>query len=303
MPWLNNSDVLRNLAEIETVAMSELANFQPDDLVFRMCGAPKTITTQEFRLRWWDALAAARKWIGDRVYNSMRSRSVLLKPPAWENSLRLNRHDLADDKSGECNAEIGKGLVASYPAWTRAELIAQIRRGLTEIGPEAVLGYDGVPYFSNSHPLDDGTLVDNMFALALTSTNIYTILAWFAALTDSSGELLRLKPDTFICGEAQRATKEALFDNPMVASGGVALPNPHYKRFANTYIDPAIPGNEYYIFITEHPSGMKPMANLQRQAPQILDNEVFDRPEIEIGVDFRGCYALKEWRLGAYSTG
>ncbi len=80
------------------------------------------------------------------------------------------------------------------------------------------LGYDGKALCANDHPRSrvDTTSVDNLNALALSSTNLEVAVLAHQALGDDLGEEITIVPDTLIVSRSLRETALKITGSPLV---------------------------------------------------------------------------------------
>ena len=109
-----------------------------------------TSTTREQAYPFLAASPKMREWIGERQVHKMAAHDFAIRNRTYELTVEVPRDDLADDQIGAYKglfAELGRS-VADF----REELIF----GLLE-GGFTQNGWDGVPFFSDAHPITDAT--------------------------------------------------------------------------------------------------------------------------------------------------
>jgi len=96
---------------------------------------------------WLGEFPSLREWIGDRHIKSLAAHSYNIRNKKFELTFSVSREDIEDDKYGTFSPLIGEMAYAA--AGHPDELIFQIlNNGFAE------KGYDGVPFFSDAHPIE-----------------------------------------------------------------------------------------------------------------------------------------------------
>jgi phage major head subunit gpT-like protein len=104
---------------------------------------------------WLRLVGDVREWIGDRVINQGVSQRYSIRNKTWEFGFYLERSAVEDDQSGQI------GLAITAAAQRAAEHQGRLVSEVLEAGFDDAC-YDGVAFFSDSHPLDDGTTFSNL---------------------------------------------------------------------------------------------------------------------------------------------
>ncbi len=100
---------------------------------------------------WLGRTTRFREWLGDRVIQNLKTHDYTIKNRSFENTVAVDRDDIEDDSYGvyaPLFAQLGRDA-AQHPD----ELVfALLAAGFTG------LGYDGVAFFSDAHPVigEDG---------------------------------------------------------------------------------------------------------------------------------------------------
>lgn len=102
--------------------------------------------------------------------------------------------ELYDDDQYRQLSKMPQALARACRATVEKDAISILQDGFTEVG------YDGVPLFSNAHPLLDnaGMLGKNLVYGALTRDNLKAAIKLMRETVDEAGNLIQLKPDTLI---------------------------------------------------------------------------------------------------------
>lgn len=105
---------------------------------------PSSTASNEYG--WLGKMPNMRKWIGDRVINSIKSHGYTIKNDDWEDTLAVGRNDIEDDNIGIYSplfTEMGRAT-AAHP-----EMLCwdALKAGFT------TPCYDGQNYFDTDHPV------------------------------------------------------------------------------------------------------------------------------------------------------
>jgi phage major head subunit gpT-like protein len=117
---------------------------------------------------------AMREWLGERRTQNIVVDDVSVTNALWENTLAIKRVDLEDDQYGVYSSMM-------IPMLARNAKLLPDRQIALAIENNAV-GFDGVTFFSASHPIDPsglttGTQSNTQAALPLNGTNLSIVQA------------------------------------------------------------------------------------------------------------------------------
>lgn len=99
---------------------------------------------------WFKRTPQIREWLGDRALQALEATAYTIVNKDWEATIEIDRNDVQDDTYdlyGPGIAELGR-LVKIHPDQLIFPLIK-----LAVTTPADVLGYDGQPFFSATHPV------------------------------------------------------------------------------------------------------------------------------------------------------
>jgi len=114
-------------------------------------------STFESRYGWLKKLSGMREWIGPRVADNLEESTYSIQNRHFEKTVTVDRNDIEDDNLGQYSAmfaEMGE-LVSALPE--------QLVWGLLNAG-FTTNGFDGVPFFSATHPINDANGVATTYA-------------------------------------------------------------------------------------------------------------------------------------------
>lgn len=109
--------------------------------------------TAEEKYAWLGKMPRFREWVGDRVFNSIKSHDYTVKNKDWEVSVEVDRNDIEDDRFGVYSPMLQ--ALGQESATHPDELVfALLAAGFT------TTCYDGQYFFDTDHPLEnaDGSL-------------------------------------------------------------------------------------------------------------------------------------------------
>lgn len=108
------------------------------------------MSTKTVELPMLEEISGLREWIGDRQFDTFKARGYSMTAKKFERSLEISREDVEDDNLG---LHVGRfsALGGKVQMWPDQEVWKLVEAGETE------LGYDGVAFFSASHPENGGT--------------------------------------------------------------------------------------------------------------------------------------------------
>lgn len=99
---------------------------------------------------WLGAMGSMREWVGDRIIDQMAGETYIVQNKSWEKTISVDREDIEDDSYG-IYAPLAEDLGFAGMSH-RSKLVWQLLAD-----GENQDSYDGVPFFSASHPKDGGT--------------------------------------------------------------------------------------------------------------------------------------------------
>lgn len=110
-------------------------------------------TTAEEKYAWLGKMSRFREWVGDRVFNSLKTHDYTIKNRKWENSVEVDRADIEDDRFGIYNPLL-QSMGAESKTHPDELVFALLAAGFN------TLCYDGQFFFDTDHPveLQDGSI-------------------------------------------------------------------------------------------------------------------------------------------------
>jgi len=261
---------------------------------------------------WMDFVPTLRLWLGDRQVANVVARSMVATNLLYERTLEIPRAKIEDDQYGLYSPAAAM-LGRSAAIWPDQLVTAALVAG----GAAGSICYDGLPFFSASHPIDpsgetSALLQSNTNALPLTGANFATVLAAGKALVGRdnaplgafAGGALPVLMVGPVLEKPARDLVSANFFSPGTAYG-LAAPNaPSSNTFmgaAQLIVNPYITSaTAWYLFDVSMP--VRGIVWQLREAPQMVqrtsptDPAVFERDVYQMGIRARGVATYGLWQ-------
>lgn len=252
-------------------------------------------TTRTNTYGWMQRLLAMKKWDGPRTIQNLKTHAYLLENEPYEVTVGVDKHDIADDQLGVYTpmfAELGR----VGRKWPDQTLKAAILAGKT------ALGFDGVPYFSDSHPLDPAGLQANLFtSTGLDATNFGAVRAAMTAYTGEDGEPLGVRPNLLIVPPQLEDDAHTIVTAERGASGSTNV----QRGQAEVLVVPELADEDDVWYLADVSSPIKPLIWQLREAIQlatltnVTDENVFLLRQFLYGLEGRGVAGYGPWFLMA----
>lgn len=173
---------LRGLTHKFDMAVQAAAPFYPN-----LCTiVPSTGKDEQYG--WIGSLPGVREWLGDRVFHELRAANFVLENKLWEDSLQIEKTDLADDRMGLYNMafpQLGEEA-ALHPDQLLFETI---------IGAGAQACFDSQYFFDTDHSWGDSGTQSNKLTYAAATGTTPTVDEFKAAYRAAVAALLGFKND------------------------------------------------------------------------------------------------------------
>lgn len=204
---------------------------------------------------WLDRIPGFREWLGDRVFNNVRSQNFQITNRDWEDSVPILNKDIQDDNYG-VYAPVVQMMAEAWPLLLY-ELVVEV---LTS-NPTC---YTGKAFFANDHSYGDNT-VDNLVGDALSETSFNAAFLAAAAWKGANGKYLKPMFTHLIHGPKLRSTAFDLVDNKYVVAesgAGGQKDNPNFQRVKRVEVPDLVGSYDDYWFLVD---GSKPVKAIARQ--------------------------------------
>lgn len=140
-------------------------------------------------------LGAVREWVGSKEYGIARAYKLAVRFRKWEKTMKVDRPDLAYDKSGTLKARIKQFMTEQ--AGFLDKIVTDSLVSVSGTGPT---GYDGVVLFSTAHPHGPSGNQSNKTTSALSFATFDTAQVAMRSLLKENGEPFRIVPKTLMVG-------------------------------------------------------------------------------------------------------
>lgn len=251
---------------------------------------------------WMARLPRMRRWVGPRVLHNMAAYSYELTNQPFELSLEVERERIEDDQLGIFTPHIDMmgQQVALWPDDLRVEAL---QAGHTS----AAVTYDGVPFFSDSHPVDPndaskGTQ-SNLFALELNRANYQTVRNAMLALKGEDERILQVNPFYLVVPQTLEIPAKDIVVAEKLANGA----DNTLKGTAEVIVVPQLASEPTAWYLMDLTNPIKPLVWQLRKAAEFIartdpaSDNVFNRKTYEYGADTRGAAGYGLWFLAARS--
>ncbi|NJO18053.1 MAG: hypothetical protein HC877_20685 [Thioploca sp.] len=243
-----------------------------------------------------------KEWAGPRKITSLGHAKLTVRVLPYEATVAFDRDHFDDDQMGAINMKLSQfaARAANHPVKLFIE---------TLIAATTTPSYDGVAFFSNSHPIrgEQTAVTDNLLAGAGTTVaNIVSDLdeakVYFRRVRDEANEPFTHEVSKMLIiapPELEQAMLEALFA-PINAAGATNM----YQGAADLWISGYLTDvNDWYVLNLSE-SQIKPFVFLNRQPLQVaisgLDrSEWTTNKQVNFGVDYRAGCAPTLFQLAA----
>jgi phage major head subunit gpT-like protein len=268
---------------------------------------------RDSRYGWPDRLPNFREWEGSRQIQNVVAQEYTIVNRLWELTCGIKRTDLEDDifnLFGATPKQIGK----------QAKILPDLRTIYLLQNGKTIDTFDGVPFFSGSHPVDTynsgaGTQ-SNLFdsstvgVTPLTQANAATVIAAMGSLIGRDGNPFGFWPSVVMVPPQLAFQAHQIFDMQFIAQAltgsvsGVAVTENALRGACTVVVNEylANDANTWYIFDLRDEE-FRPLTWQSRSAPEFVwlnrpdDANVFMQDKFLYGSRMRG-----EAGFGLYFT-
>ena len=253
-------------------------------------------TTDAETYAWLGDLPGMREWIGDREVQNLSGSDYTIKNKSWELTFGIPREAVEDDKIGLYNP--GVESLGREAATHPDELVFKLLKdGFT------ALCYDGKPFFSDAHPVGDGT-VSNLGHAELSVDAYIAARAAIMSLTNSKGRPLNLIPDKLVVPPALESKARDILIADYINGTKNTM-----QGTAKPLVAPWLAGADkaWYLLCTNRP--VKPVIHQTRKPAKFVsktnetDDNVFFAKTFLYGVDSRENVGFGFWQMAYGSDG
>jgi phage major head subunit gpT-like protein len=252
-------------------------------------------TTRTNTYGWMARLLAMRKWVGPRIIENLKSHAYQLENEPYEKTVGVDKHDIQDDQLGVYKP-LFQELGRVGKKWPDQTLKTALQAGTTN------LGFDGVAFFSNAHPLNPaGNQNNNFTGTALSTTNFAATRAAMMAYTGEDGEPLGVMPNLLIVPPQLEDTAHTIVTAERGSSGASNV----QRGQAEVLMIPELANAGTTWYLADVNSPIKPLIWQLREAIQmanltdVTDQNVFMIRQFLYGLEGRGVAGYGPWFLMA----
>jgi phage major head subunit gpT-like protein len=253
--------------------------------------------------------AGLREWIGERAYKNFVGYDYVLKNKKWEDSFRILRDEIEDDRIG-MYANVAQEMGYAAALWPDDLVTAALAAG------ESALCYDGQYFFDTDHPVDPshgsyGVQANLFTGMPLNAANFQAVYTAMRGFKGEDNRKLRIKPTVLMVPTELQIQAQSVINNDFVVqtqtvSGtgtAVAVKN-QLAQSVEILVNPDLTSpTDWYLLDTSKP--IKPLIFQERVAPKFvsLDQDTaqvaFERDEFLYGTRARGASGYALWFLAA----
>ena len=248
------------------------------------------------------------EWTGSRIVKSLRAAKKTIRTKDYQVAHNVSKLELKQQP--DIVGVAIRNFVARNTNFINSLVVSKLVAGATEIQADI----DNLPFFSASHPMDDGTTQSNYTTSALSQSTYRAAKAAMTAYKDRGGMPLGVQPRLLIVGPAladvARDIVEAKTRTQGISSAGVldsgsvaaaaAIENVVSADGVEILVEPGLVGTyANYWFLVGEVAGAKPMVVNIAEAPHPTDNtndflanlpEYIFSIEAQLGLDFSGIW-------------
>ena len=256
---------------------------------------PSTAKSEEYG--WLGAFPRLRKWVGDRVINSLAAHGYTIKNESWEATVEVDRDDIEDDAYGVYTPMI-KELGRSAATHPDEIVFGLLGKGFTETC------YDGQYFFDTDHKDEEGPVQSNKGTKALSAESYSAARAQMMGLLDAKSTPLGIVPTLLVVPPQLEETARKILFADIIANNTNVL-----KNTAELLVVPWLAKNPTAWFLFDNSRAIKPLIFQQRKKPEfvsmdsVTDANVFMKKQYLYGADCRDNAGFGLWQLAYGSTG
>jgi phage major head subunit gpT-like protein len=274
----------------------------------------ETSTTESENYHFLSRIPRVRKWLGDRVYNDLAAYSYSLKNEDHEDSVKIPRNKIEDDKIGIFSPAF-KMMGMATALWPDDLVLSALLNGGTQTC------FDGQYFFDTDHLADpnnaSSATQSNLFtSSSLTQANYATARAKMRAFIGEDGKTMRVKPNLLIVPPALEKTaleivapnNAQVFGSNTAAAAPVNVFQGSAKVLVIDDLSAAAGGSDTTWYLADTTKPIKPFVMQFRRKLEFIafdkstDKDVFEKREFKYGVDGRGAAGYGLWYLAAKCT-
>jgi phage major head subunit gpT-like protein len=249
---VNRANLEAMFQSYSTAWQQGLSFVPPVDLSFLMRDFPSNSAANFYAFL--QKIPGFRVWVGDRVFNNVRSADFQVVNKLFEDSVQVPFVDIEDDNYG-VYAPIVQMMAEAW-ALQKYELVIEV---LTS-NPKA---FDGKDFFATTHKYGEGATFSNKTTDALSATSFEAAFTAVAAWQGNDKKPLKPRFTHLLHGPALRTTAFNIVDADKVSDDSDNLvSNPNYKRCERVELHDLVGTYANYWFLVD---GSRPVKAICRQ--------------------------------------
>ena len=266
----------------------------PSD-VMSMIMETKSTADQE-KYGWLGEVAQMQEWKDERNLKGLVDYDYSIPNVDYESTLKVNKNAMDDDQLGAVKIRI-RDLASRARTHVRKLFFDQIQLGETE------LGYDGVPFYSASHP-ESGSNQSNLITAAALAGSVQTVAEMKIEFVAARSAMRQFKDDQgeprnegelklkVVCSSDLEGVVDELLTADLLSNATNTL-----KGAASKLVSSRLTGAEWYMM--NEAGDIKPLI-LQNRKPITFESmekgeRAFMRKELLFGVDYRVGFGFGVW--------
>ena len=265
-----------------------------------------------------DRIPQLRQWLGDRILQNAVLRDYILTNLPYELTIALDQFRIEDNKISSFEPTVR--MIAEQAKKWPDTLLFTATTGALAAGTTA-LTYDGVAYFSTSHPvnIDNSALgTQSNYAAsgrALTPVNYGYARQTMRGLKGADNLPLKVNPKLLVVPPALETNAKQILQEEFIApsattyagASGVVQSNPFYGT-ADLLVVDDLAGQDTTWYLLDNTKFIKPFIFQLREPAKFVmktrpdDPAIFSRHEVQYGVMTRGAVGYGPWFLASSWT-
>jgi phage major head subunit gpT-like protein len=257
---INAASIAELGKQYRTDWQSGLAWKAPIDLGFLFRDFPSAGAANFYA--WLDRLAKFRKWVGDRVFNNVRSNKFEVTNVSYEDSVSMGMYEILNDLFGIYSGNVQ--MMAEAWQKLKYQVVIDVLTG----NP---VTFTGKAMLADDHAYGANT-IDNLVTDALSETSFEAAFTAAAEYKFSNDEPCGTQFTHLLHGPKLHSTAFAIVDAEKHASGVTQVDNPNYKRCQRVEIQELCGTYDDYWFLVDGTSTVKAIARqIRREASPLMD--------------------------------
>jgi len=279
--------------------------------------------TRKVTYGWLDRVPMLRKWVGNRVINAATTHARDVTNEPYEDTLAIDKFDIEDNNMALFSLST-QMLGAQMKKWPDQQIAQWMRSSASSVN-----GFDGVPQFSQVHPILGGDVVGSslggfggitgipstqsnlLLNTALTYDNYVSARAQMRSFRGADGQPLNVFPNVLAVPPNLEGIGKLILESDFASNinANAAAPQSNiWKGSAKLMVIPELADKPNNWWLLDTTKVIKPFLWQLRTAPFLVaktaltDDNVFNAHQFLWGVEARGAPAETLWFLALAGT-